>query len=171
MRRFVFIRLSILSLSVLAAGCSREGTVSGKIYHKGEPLKGGTVNFFPEGSNNAHPAIIGMDGSYTVSKLPRGPAKIGVQVGTQGVPASVFNRMGGKGIEKGLKQMGRIGRGASGGGESADAAEAKDQAKDKAKDAIPKEDTTALQKYADPEKSGLKIDVTGGSQTHDIKLE
>jgi hypothetical protein len=55
--------------------------------------------------------------------------------------------------------MEKIGGAASGGGEeSGTAATAKD------KISVP-------DKYADPEKSGLKIDVTGGKQTHDIQLE
>jgi hypothetical protein len=166
LRRFVWLCLPLFSLAVLAAGCGSEGTVSGTIYYKGQPLKGGTIRFFPEGKDSNVAGIIGMDGTYSVAKIPPGKTKIAVVGGTQGVPASVFRQMGGQNAEKGLKQMGRIGRAASGTTDSGDDAD-----KGKGKDEVPKEDITALQKFADPEKSGLTLDVTGGKQPHDIHLD
>jgi hypothetical protein len=159
MRRFVLMCLPLFSLSVLAAGCGREGTVSGKIYYKGQSVTGGNVYFFPEAKSGNYASIIGTDGSYTISKLPPGPAKIAVMVGTKGVPPDVTKRMGGQFVAKGMKEMGRIGRAASSGGEaSGNAAGTKDNI------SVPK-------KYTNPEESGLTIDVTGGKQTFDIKLE
>jgi hypothetical protein len=169
MRRYVWASLLLLPLSILAVGCSREGTVTGTVYYKGQPMKGGMVYFFPEGKDANFPSIINMDGTYSVSKLPRGTAKISVTPGQQGVPSGVFSRQfAGKTVEKGLKQQARIGRGASGGEvkEGEDAA-----ANDRPKNGLSKEDLTGLQKYVDPDKSGLTIDVTGGGQSFDIKLD
>jgi hypothetical protein len=159
MRRLVLMCLLLLPLSALAAGCGKGGTVSGKIYYKGQPVTGGTVYFFPEGTDSNYRSLIERDGSYKISELPRGPAKISVVVGMKGPPPGVMNRMGGQAAAKGIKQMERIGKSASGGGEqSGNAAGAQDN-------------TSVPEKYTDPEKSGLTIDVTGSSQKFDIKME
>jgi hypothetical protein len=166
-----FVRcLLLFPVLALAAGCSQTGTVSGKIYYKGKPVEGGTVFFWPEGKDGSYPAIIGLDGSYSVSKLPPGPAKISVVPGATKIPPGAtqqvkFGRpdLPGK-IAKGLQQVGRMGRGRSGSEEqSGSAVETK---KERAKDNF-----SLPEKYTNPEKSGLTINVTGGKQTHDIHLE
>jgi hypothetical protein len=160
MRRFVLMCLLLFSLSMLVAGCGQGGTVSGKIYYKGQPVKGGTIYFYPEGKSGNYASVIERDGSFTISKLPPGPVKISVVVGTRAVPTEAFAKQrAGKVAVKGMKEMERIGGAASGGGEEPGNA------------AGPKEKISVPDKYADPEKSGLTIDVTGGRQTHDIQLE
>src|SRR5579875_1258947 len=107
LRRPVLLCLLLLPLSVLAVGCSSEGTVSGTVSHKGEPLKGGTITFYPEKGTGNYQSGIGKDGTYSVSKLPPGPAKISVNLAVwAGPPSEIFKRRGGgvaKGPEKGLK--------------------------------------------------------------------
>jgi hypothetical protein len=111
----------------------------------------------PEGKSGNFSSVIGTDGSYSIAKLPRGPAKIsvsGITGGTRGVPDSLFNRMGGKQIAKEFKKMATAEKSeGSKGGKPAGASLA-----------VP-------EKYADPDQSGLKIDVTGGPQSFDIKTE
>lgn len=159
MRSFnALIYLLLFVLFVSAAGCGKEGTMSGKVFFKGQPVSGGTVYFHPEGKPGNYPSIIQPDGSYSVSKLPRGPARISVLVGSKSVPAGVFERRGGKLAAKGMEKMGKIGKAASGGGDQpAHAGAAKNGG------SVP-------EKYTDPEKSGLAIEIEGGNQTHDIQL-
>jgi hypothetical protein len=68
-------------LVVLAAGCGPgKGNVSGKVYLDGKEVPGGYVNFFPEGENaTARSSPIAADGSYAVSGVPLGKARISVQ--------------------------------------------------------------------------------------------
>lgn len=164
MRRFIL--MCPLLFSLLAAGCGQGGTVSGKIYYKGEPVSGGTIYFYPKGQGGNYASVIGKDGSYSIAKLPPGPAKISVIVGSRRMPTEVLTRMrGGQAAAKGIKAMEKIGRAASEEpGNDAGAKEPGNTAEAKGNKSVP-------EKYADPEKSGLTIDVTGGKQTHDIKLE
>ncbi len=164
MRRLVRICLLLFPLSVLVAGCGgSEGTVSGTVYFKGQPLKGGTVFFFPEKGTGNYRAEIGADGAYSVSKLPLGPAKISVSVGSPTVPASVFSQGkfgGGKVAEKALK--GRMTE------EAKKEAETDGQAKPSR---LTGYSAPVPEKYNNPDKSGLTVEVTGGKQTYDIKME
>ncbi len=68
-------------LVVLAAGCGPgTGNVSGKVYLDGKEVPGGYVNFFPEGEKaTAKSSPIAEDGSYAVSGVPLGTARISVQ--------------------------------------------------------------------------------------------
>lgn len=159
LRRFVLMSLLLFSLSVLAAGCSGQGTVSGKVFYKGQPMTGGMVYFYPEAKSGNYASIIGTDGTYSIPKVPSGPAKISVVSASRGVPTEVFKSMGGKRAAEGVKKMGNIGKAASGGGQEAG----------KALDVKSAEPFPV--KYTDPDKSGLTINVTGGSQTFDIKMD
>ena len=157
--------LLLVSLLLLASGCGgRKGSVSGKVYYKNEPLKLGMVQFFPEKEGGSFSAQIGPDGSYSISKLPKGPAKISVS-------ASAGNPM----AKGGPQAMGGVGgpmasRGMKG------AAEMMRKGKEQAGDVAPPTSVTQShksipEKYGDPETSNLSVDVTGGSQTFDIKLD
>lgn len=71
-----------VALSLLAAGgCGRKtGTVHGKVTLNGKPVPGGYVNFLSEGdTSTTKSGAIQEDGSYSVSGVPVGPAKITVQ--------------------------------------------------------------------------------------------
>jgi hypothetical protein len=68
-------------LFVTASGCGQKtGTVSGKVTYQGKALPGGNVNFLSEGQGAVFKTSkIESDGSYSVSGIPVGPAKITVQ--------------------------------------------------------------------------------------------
>lgn len=73
-------RLGAVVLMVLAAGCSRgTGNVSGTVKFKGKPLPAGTITFYDE-ANGAASSSINSDGSYSVSKVAVGTARITVAV-------------------------------------------------------------------------------------------
>lgn len=168
--RFVMLSLLLFPLFAFTAGCGSGGSVSGKVTYKGKPVTRGTVQFFPEGQGGNYTSMIESDGSYSIPKIPPGPAKITVIVGRQGPPPGVMKRMGGgpaqragggvnqaaaRGLEK-QKAMAKAHK--SEGADSGHASEDKDL------ESVP-------DKYATPDQSGLKFDVTGGKQTFDIKLE
>jgi hypothetical protein len=75
--------LMLTLVVVLVGGCGgrKTGNVSGKVRLDGQPVPGGFVNFFPESGANtgAKASPIGADGSYSVTGVPVGPAKISVQ--------------------------------------------------------------------------------------------
>jgi hypothetical protein len=74
---------SVLAFSMLAlvVGCGGStGSVSGKVTYQGKPLPGGYVNFMSQGEQSVTKTSgIKADGSYSVSGLPVGAAKISVQ--------------------------------------------------------------------------------------------
>jgi hypothetical protein len=64
-------------LALAAAGCQGKGDVSGKVSYKGKPLVWGTVTF--EGKDGGlHYCNIASDGSYSVSGVAIGEAKVAV---------------------------------------------------------------------------------------------
>jgi hypothetical protein len=66
-----------LGVLALAAGCQGRGDVSGKVRYKGKPLVWGTVTF--EASDGGlHYSNIDRDGSYAVSGVATGEAKVAV---------------------------------------------------------------------------------------------
>jgi hypothetical protein len=73
--------LALALLALAVSGCGKSaGSVSGKVFYQGKPLPGGNVNFMSEGPNSTvKTSEIKSDGSYSVSGLPVGPAKITVQ--------------------------------------------------------------------------------------------
>lgn len=159
-----------LSLFVLAAGCGRSGTVSGKVYYKGEVLKSGTVGFFPEGQGGSFSSPIGPDGSYSIAKLPAGPAKITVLSAASGPPSGLKGG-GGKGGKKGPQ---------TGGQNVAKKGMEQQSSMLKKKENIPpgapvgdasSGGVDLPPKYSDPQKSGLQVEVTGGKQNFDIKMD
>jgi hypothetical protein len=64
-------------LALAAAGCQGKGDVGGKVSYKGKPLVWGTVTF--EGKDGGlHHCNIDKDGSYSVSGVSLGEAKVAV---------------------------------------------------------------------------------------------
>jgi hypothetical protein len=64
-------------LALVAVGCQGKGDVSGKVTYKGKPLVFGTVQF--EGRDGMlRQGNIETDGSYTVSGVATGEAKVAV---------------------------------------------------------------------------------------------
>jgi hypothetical protein len=161
MRTFFVKCLLFLPLFVLAGGCGKGsvGTLSGKVSYKGQPLTGGTVFFFPEKSKTGNfAAPIKEDGSYKITNLPLGLAKVSIETGGAGGPppevlksmGPMGSRMAAKAMEEKKKMMKDTGR--------------PDVGASAASVSLP-------EKYADPEKSGISVNVTGGKQTFDISLE
>ncbi len=68
-------------LALAASGCGKlTGNITGKVIYEGKPLPGGYVNFTNEGdSPTVKTSTIKPDGSYSISHMPVGPAKITVQ--------------------------------------------------------------------------------------------
>ena len=148
--------LLLLPLLGLAVGCGKGGgSLSGKVTYKGETVQRGIVHFFPEGKGGDFSAPIKPDGTYSIANLPRGQVKIAVATGSSEPPDLSKRRgMGGgmaaKGMEKAKEKMGgpppdKVAAGGSGGPSVPDS-------------------------YADPDKSGLKVEVTGGKQAFDINI-
>ena len=140
----------LLFLCLSATGCGgSNGSVSGKVSYKGEPLGGGTVLFYSEGQATVT-SPIGLDGSYQIDKIPAGPVQIGVE--TQSAkPAARPPNMPTPPPEAMAK-------------DASASPLYNPQNKPKGKYvAIP-------EVYADPKASGLDFTVKAGSQPHDIDL-
>jgi|SRR5579864_4424398 len=70
----------LLLLAVVAGGCKpRTGNVSGTVKFDGKPLPGGTITFFDD-KNGAFSSAIEADGSYSVTGVRAGRARIAVAV-------------------------------------------------------------------------------------------
>ncbi len=69
------------ALLLAATGCGKPtGNISGKVTYQGKALTGGYVNYSGEGDASAvKTSVIQEDGSYSVTGMPVGPAKISVQ--------------------------------------------------------------------------------------------
>lgn len=129
-----------------ALGCgSTPGTVTGKVYFKDQPLKGGNVTFLTADKKVSQMAKIGEDGSYTIDKIPAGPVKIGVET-------------------KSLKQSASVPRYSPPPGMSSPNKTGGDPKE------ILKRYVAIPEKYADPLESGLEYTVQSGNQPWDIKL-
>jgi hypothetical protein len=160
----------LLLLAVVPLGCSGRGTVSGRVLFNGKPLPGGLVKFIPvDARSNPVTATIGEDGSYAVT-VPAGAALISVDNRALKNP----NAVGSVGVG------GEAAAGTKGGPpRGAPVVPPKDMmAKMKEEHEVPAPTGTTPvgtympipDKYYDPETSGLKYNVQGGSQTHDIEL-
>jgi hypothetical protein len=68
----------LLVLILLVSGCGpRFGDVSGTVKFKGKPMAGGTITFY-DANKKPYSSTIATDGSYSISKVPYGRAKIAV---------------------------------------------------------------------------------------------
>jgi hypothetical protein len=156
MIRGLRVNSSVLVLCVLfAIGCSSTGTVTGKLSYRGQTLKGGTVVFFPEGGGGVFRSPIAEDGTYTVTNVPPGLAKISVETKSiKPIP-----------IPRGVKitPPPEATKEASGNPELVTSM-FNFQATAHRYVRIP-------DKYSDPEKSGLTCTVSSGKQEYDIDLK
>ena len=148
---------ALASLALVAlAGCSSKGTVTGKVTYQDKPLTGGTVLFASAEGSQSSP--IGEDGTYTISNMPTGPAKISVE--TESAQVKGKGTPGPGAGAKGAPPP----KGAEPPPEAAKSSYAQGPPRAKSAEKIPGT-------YADPESSGLTYTVTGGNQTHDIALK
>jgi hypothetical protein len=134
----------VLSLSVAGCGAGK-GSVSGKVYYKDAPLKGGTVTFLAP-DKQSYLAEIQEDGSYLIDKLPNGEVKIIVETESLKPPSANV-----------LKNKPPA--------DATGAYKPPDYAA-RAKRFVP-----IPERYSDPDQSGLKYTVTRGKQNFDIKME
>lgn len=137
-----------LGLSLATIGCGRStGTISGKVYYKNAPLKGGNVTFLTKDKKISKLAEIKEDGSYDIERMPAGEAFIMVDTSALKPSQGMHMNAPPKGVEP------------PPGYESPNV-------KEDAKRYVP-----IPPQYADPDKSGLTYTITGGKQTHDINLQ
>lgn len=143
--RRLWAALWFFPFALIIAGCggSSVGTVSGTVSYKKQLLKGGNVSIIPK-AGEPRSSSIAEDGSYKISKVPIGPAKITVEtkslrpVSQKSLPGP-YARAPKDVLPQGV------------------------QGDAKRYVAIP-------DKYADPEGSGLSLEVKRGDQTHNIDL-
>jgi hypothetical protein len=136
-----------------AAGCGSYGSISGKLSYNGVPLGGGVVVFSVEGQGNAS-SDIGPDGSYHITKIPVGTAKIAVDTSSVMPPPVDFRRPA---------SMPTAPPDQTPPGATQPAFGQPGQTRGKYV-AIP-------ENYADLTKSGLSYDVKSGAQTKDFDLK
>jgi hypothetical protein len=137
---------AVLALAALTlAGCGRPGgSVSGKVTYKGQSLTGGTVTFLGADDRVAW-SPIEPDGTYTITRVAPGLAKIGVTPAASSAPP------------KGMKMMDPAKMDAPAGAAPPAASAGKTVS-------IP-------QQYQDPARSGVTYTVTAGSQDYNIELK
>lgn len=134
----------VLGTLLATAGCgASKGTVSGSVSYKGENLKGGKVTFVNEKKETVGYSEIDENGKYSIAKVPAGEYTVCVE--TESFKPSPQMEMMIKSRPKEAQQ----------GNDLASRA--------KRYKAIPAE-------YGDPEKSKLKVKVTGGKQEYNIPL-
>jgi len=127
--------------TLVISGCAGgTGDVSGKVTYKNEPLPYGSVQF--ETSAGSFVGDIKADGTYSVSGIPRGAAKVNVTC--QDPKYADF-----------MKQL---------------SASARDKSIPKPK-GNPEDFNKIPGKYNDFSTSGLTLDVKPGSQTYNIDLK
>ena len=146
----------------LLSGCTRSpATITGKVTYNSLPLKGGSVTFVSSEGRASNSAQIGEDGSYTLS-IAAGKFKVTVDTSSLKPPSNAMKgASGNKGVPfKPLDANTPIPEGYTP-SNPAEAAIAKN-----AKRYVPIPD-----KYADPEKSELTFEVTGGDQVINLELK
>lgn len=78
MRNQLFCMLIFCAAPLTLAGCAPgRGDISGVVYFKNKPLDGGMITFYDE-HNGAASSSIKADGSYEVTDVATGTAKIAV---------------------------------------------------------------------------------------------
>lgn len=144
----VWLGVLLLALGGMLSGCggSSTGTVSGKVTFKGQPLKGGNVSIIPK-AGGVLKTTIGEDGSYSISKVPVGSAKAAVDTSSlrpipqKSLPGPYANAPK-EALPSNLQSGGD-----------------------------PSRYTPIPEMYADPEKSGLTLDVKSGKNDYPIELK
>ncbi len=138
----------LASLALVGCGAST-GKVSGKVTFGEKTVKGGTVTFFVAGKGTSS-GQISEEGTYSLPDVPAGTAKVYVDTSTMN-PANVKSVM-----KYAPPKDQKAPEGLTSGPDRAELA--------RRYVAIP-------QRYADPQQTPLTLNVTGGAQTYDIKIE
>jgi hypothetical protein len=138
--RFALAAALAASLAALTGCGGTTATVSGRVTFGGAPLPGGSVQFLTPGG--AYVAEIGPDGSYLLSGIPSGPAKISVTC--QDPHYADY-----------MKQLASSGR----------------DPKAKRPKGKPEDFNRIPARFSDPSTSGLAYEVEPGNQTHNLDLK
>ncbi len=146
-------RVWVMLLLLAVAGCGQKGQVSGQVKYKGNALPSGIVTFFDSNDRKVGDAMIGPDGSYSVT-LPAGPVKIAVT--TPPATLKSMPKEQAKGIAERARKM-RKG--------------AFNPLEGEGYESTPEKTIDIPAKYVNPGESGLTYTVQGGSQTFDIDLQ
>jgi len=146
-----------LGLALLSSGCGGKGTISGKVYYQDQLLGGGTVTFTNADGKGSQVAQIQPDGSYTLERMPSGPAKIGVET-TSAKPTATPGKRGGAPKMPQGPPPDQV-------PEGADPSKIYGSGRTQGLKYVP-----IPESYKDPETSGVQYTVTSGPQEHDIRL-
>jgi hypothetical protein len=77
-KRVAAVGLGLLVMAACGCGGEKTGTVAGRVDYQGKPLPGGFIDFISDNGRSAT-GRIEPNGSYVVSGVPIGPAKISVR--------------------------------------------------------------------------------------------
>ena len=141
--------LALPALALLAAGCGGgKGTVTGEVTYDGKPIPWGRITFLgQEGKKVPRSAWI-INGQYTIKDCPTGPVKISVEpLEARAAPKDV-----GKMAEM-AKEHGHVDPPPEVIGKKLD---------------IPRD---VIERYGNPETSGLEYTVESGDNTNNIELK
>jgi hypothetical protein len=133
-------------LLALVAGCGSVTDVTGKVTYKGAPLPGGAITVVAS-DGTVHSGNVGADGTFALTGVPTGKAKIAVVAGSAAQNKPPPNRGGDGGPGKGMGSSGRGPR----------------EANPEAPAAPPTPTGPVLPaQYGDPSTSGLTVTITAG---------
>jgi len=162
--------LTVLSLVLLVGviGCSKRGTVYGKVTYDGKPVTHGIITFHPEKGNGIPVDIV--DGEYKAEKVPAGPVIVTVDTTLKRKEWKKLKEEVDKGNSGGMPTVVAKGKDAKVDTSSKPGMEEMGKRSkenwEKIKDMIDVPD-----KYADPKTSNKSYTITSGSQEINIELE
>jgi hypothetical protein len=136
-----------LLLFMPLVGCGHaKGKLSGKVTYRGTALPGGSITIVPENGTASQTvsAKIESDGSYSAANVPAGAVKVGIRT----LEPAPFAEARVPPSEVGQGKDGLKGRGT-----------------------VAQPTVKLPPEYSDPDKSGLRYTITGGSQVQDIDLK
>jgi hypothetical protein len=150
----------VLSVILLISfGCGKPtGDISGKVTYQGKPVSGGSIIFFDAENLQVGSGALGLDGEYSVFKVPAGPMKIAVSAPTA-LPRrrQKDSRSSSLATEKAPEGANPKAPKWNGGGA--------------APGARSRVDVVIPAKYTRPDQSGVTYTVQPGQQEHNIDLE
>jgi len=143
----------VLPALLLSVGCGGpKGAISGRVTYLDKPLpRGGTITFFGPENRVVGTSVISSDGTYSMVKVPAGPATITVTAPITIIKDPNAPKLPPVSTEKGGKQKALIKR-------------SREQKQSGIRWALP-------DKYSMPEQSGLTYTVQPGSQEYNIDLK
>jgi hypothetical protein len=154
--------LPVLATALASVGCSGTGTVSGKVTFQNAPMPGGRVVFHFSKETTKSAEINPTDGTYSISGMPTGLAKVSVQPIEMG---------GGGGMRPGMPGGGGAGGPPKDKGGPPKGVLPPDVEKKFDRSTSPAKAVNIPGKYRDADQSGLSLTVKGGSNPFDIDIK